>query len=81
MASWVFGTNTIGAGQTQRWWLSWNTYPGFEVIGVQPTTPSAELDWDTPGMQTNANGSVQYWVTVSNKSAVPVTFHFRGSSV
>jgi hypothetical protein len=81
MSSWVYGTNTIGAGQTQRWWLSWGGYPGFEVIGVQSTTAGAELDWDTPGMQKNPDGSTLYWITVRNKSTVPVVFHFRGSLV
>jgi hypothetical protein len=73
------GANTLGPGQAQRWWLSWGGYPGLEWIGVQPTTPGAELDWDIPGMQKNADGSTLYWITVINKSSVPVTFHFRGS--
>ena len=79
MASWTWGTSVIGAGQTQRWWLSWGGYPGLEWIGVQPVTPGAELDWDTPGMQKDAGGGTLYWITVRNKSAVPITFHFRGS--
>lgn len=79
MASWTWGTSTIGAGQTQRWWLSWGGYPGLEWLGVQPVTPGVELDWDTPGMQKNPDGSTLYWITVRNNNVVPVTFHFRGS--
>jgi hypothetical protein len=65
--------------RNDRFW--WPGYPGFEVIGVQPTTPGAELDWDTPGMQENADGSTTYLITVRNPSAAPVSLHFRGSAV
>jgi len=78
--TWTWGTSTLNPGQTQRWWLSWSTDPGIEMIGVQAITPGAEIDYTTPGMQTNADGSVLYFVTVTNKGAVPVQFHFTGSS-
>jgi hypothetical protein len=81
MASWTFGTTTLAAGQTQRWWFSWPGYPGLEVIGVQPITAGAELDWDTPGMQKNPDGSTLYLITIRNRSAVPISLHFRGSAV
>jgi hypothetical protein len=81
MASWTWGTSTIGPGQTQRWWLSWGAYPGLEWVGVQPATAGAELDWDTQGIQQNADGSTLYWISVRNKSAVPIAFHFRGSAL
>ena len=78
--AWTWGTSTLNPGQTQRWWLSWSTDPGIEMIGVQAITPGAEIDYTTPGMQTNADGSVLYFVTVTNKGPVPVQFHFTGSS-
>jgi hypothetical protein len=30
-------------------------------------------------MQKDAGGGTLYWITVRNKSAVPITFHFRAS--
>ncbi len=50
------------------------------MIGVQAITPGAEIDYTNPGMQVNADGSVQYFVTVANKGSAPVQFHFTGSS-
>jgi hypothetical protein len=78
--AWTWGTNTLSPGQTQRWWLSWSTDPGIEMIGVQAITPGAEIDYTNPGMQVNADGSVLYFVTVTNNGRVPVQFHFTGSS-
>jgi hypothetical protein len=79
MASWTYGTNTLAPGQTQRWWLWWPGYPGLEVIGVQVTTPGAEVLYDTPGMQMNADGSTTYFLTVRNVGSVAAQYHFRGS--
>ena len=76
--SWTWGTNTLGAGQSQRWWLWWPGDPGFEVIGVQTTQPGAEIDWTTPGMQRNADGSTTYFLTVANRGQVAVQYSFRG---
>jgi hypothetical protein len=79
MQSWTWGTATIAAGQTQRWWLWWPTYPGFEVIGVQAMTPNDELRFEIPGFQRNADGSGTMTITVSNPTVESVTFHFRGT--
>jgi hypothetical protein len=79
MASWTWGTATIGAGATNRWWLWWPTYPGFEVIGVQATTPGDELRFETPGVQLNGDGSATYYISVINPTASTITFHFRGT--
>jgi IgA peptidase M64 len=81
MVSWTWGTSTLNAGQTQRWWLWWPGYPGLEVIGVQVTTPGAQIQYDTPGMQMNADGSATYFLTIRNVGAIPAQFHFRGSAV
>jgi hypothetical protein len=80
MPSWVFGTNTIGADQTQDWWLWWPGNPGFEVIGVQAITPGDELDIDSPGVQRNPDGSTTYFLSVINPGASDIVFHFRGSA-
>jgi hypothetical protein len=32
-------------------------------------------------MQKNPDGSTLYWISVTNNTAVPVTFHFRGSAL
>lgn len=76
--SWSWGTNALAAGQSQRWWLWWPTYPGLEVIGVQSLTPGVEIDYESPAMQSNADGSVTYFVTVTNMSSIAGQFHFVG---
>lgn len=81
MASWTYGTNTIGAGQTQNWWLWWSGYPGFEAIGVQAATAGNELDVDSLGVQQNGDGSTTYFLTVINPGTSDVEFHFRGSTL
>ena len=81
MPSWIYGTSTIGAGQTQNWWLWWPVDPGFEVIGVQAVTPGDELDTESPGIQRNADGSTTYFLSVVNPGTSDVVFHFRGSSL
>jgi IgA peptidase M64 len=81
MPSWIFGTNTIGAGETQDWWLWWPGYPGFEVIGVQVMTQGSELRTDTPGIQQNGDGSTTYFISVINPESNDVEFHFRGSAL
>ena len=77
---WTYGTNTLSPGQTQRWWLSWPHDPGIEMIGVQSITPGAEIDYANPGMQLNADGSVLYFVTVSNKGNIAAQYHFVGNT-
>jgi hypothetical protein len=79
MPSWVYGTNTINAGDTQDWWLWWPGYPGFEVIGVQVVTQGSALRIDTPGIQENGDGSTTYFISVINPESNGVEFHFRGS--
>ena len=81
MDSWTWGTNTLAAGQSQRWWLWWPGYPGFEAIGVQPTAPGAEIRFETPGMQMNADGSTTYFITVTNASSNAIQWHFRGGAL
>ena len=79
MSSWSWGTNTIAPLGSQRWWLWWPSYPGLEAIGIQAVTPSAELLFETPGVQRNADGSGTYFITIVNRTPSAVTFHFRGT--
>jgi len=81
MDSWTWGTNTLGPGQSQRWWLWWPGYPGFEGIGVHPATPGGEIRFEIPGMQMNADGSTTYFLTVTNVSSFAVQWHFRGGAL
>lgn len=81
MPSWTYATNTLNPGQTQRWWLWWPGYPGLEVIGVQVVTAGATMQFDTPGMQMNADGSTTYFLTVRNVGPIPALWHFRGQAV
>lgn len=76
--SWNWGTNVLAGGESQRWWLWWSTYPGLELIGVQSLTAGVEIDYDSAGMQSNADGSVTYFVTVTNMSSSAGQYHFVG---
>ena len=79
--AWTWGTNTLNPGQTQRWWLWWSGYPGFEVIGVQPINPGSEIQCTTPGVQMNNDGSTTYFITVRNVGPFAVQYHFRGNAI
>ena len=76
--AWTWGTNTLNPGQSQQWWLLWPGDPGLEIIGVQCITPGAEIQYTSPGMQTNADGSTTYFITVTNSGPVAVQYHFTG---
>ena len=78
--AWTYGTNTLNPGQSQRWWLWWPGDPGLEIIGVQCITPGAEIQYTTPGMQTNADGSSTYFITVTNVGPVAAQYHFVGAA-
>jgi hypothetical protein len=80
-ASWTWGDNTLAPGQAQRWWLWWPTYPGLEVVGVQSVTPGGEIDYSSPGMQSNGDGSATYFITITNVSGITVEYHFVGLPV
>ncbi len=77
-ADWIFGDNTLAPGESQRWWLWWPGYPGVEIIGVQCIAPGAEVDFTTPGMESNPDGSTTYFVTISNTSSIEVEYRFVG---
>ncbi len=79
--AWKFGTYTIQPKQSQRYWLAWGGYPGFEVIGVQPINPGSELDYTNPGVQMNNDGSTTYFITVINVGPYPVEFHLTGNAI
>jgi hypothetical protein len=78
--AWTWGTNTLSPGQSQRWWLSWPSDPGLEMIGVQAITSGAEIQYTDPGIQVSPDGSVSYFVTVTNRGQTSVQYHFCGSS-
>ncbi len=78
---WTWGTNTLAAGQTQRWWLWWPGYPGVEIIGVQVVTPGVEMRYGPPSVEINPDGSTTYLVDITNAGAVPAEYHFRGAPI
>jgi hypothetical protein len=80
-SDWAYGDNTLAPGETQRWWLWWPGYPGIEVIGVQCITPSGEVDYVTPGMQPNPDGSTTYYLTITNTSPITVEYRFVGFAI
>ena len=79
--AWTFGDNTLGAGESQRWWFWWPGYPGVEIIGVQCITTGGEIDYVMPGMQSNADGSATYYLTITNVSPIPVEYRFSGFEI
>jgi hypothetical protein len=81
LSAWAWGANTLNPGESQRWWLWWPTYPGMEIIGVEATSAGGEIQWTTPGMQINGDGSATYFITVTNVSPVTVNYSFRGSAI
>lgn len=78
--AWTFGANTLNPGESQRWWFWWPGYPGLEVIGVAPSNPGGEIQYTTPGMETNSDGSTTYFLTVANVGNSPLQYAFTGGT-
>jgi hypothetical protein len=78
---WSYGDNTLAAGESQRWWLWWPGYPGVEIIGVQCITPGGEIDYTTPGVETNGDGSTTYLLTITNTSSIDIEYRFVGFAI
>jgi hypothetical protein len=78
--AWTFGSNTLNPGEGQRWWFWWNGYPGLEVIGVAPSDPAGEIQYTTPGVQTNPDGSTTYFLTVTNIGSTAAQYAFTGGT-
>ena len=78
--AWTFGVNTLNPGESQRWWLWWPGYPGLELIGIAPSAPSSEIQYTTPGVETNSDGSTTYFLTVTNVGGSPAQYSFTGST-
>ena len=51
------------------------------MIGVEPATPGGELQVASPGMQTNADASATYLLTITNAGATTVEYAFRGTAL
>jgi hypothetical protein len=78
--AWTWGSNTLNPGEAQRWWLWWPGDPGLESIGVQAISSGSEIQYTMPGVQTNADGSTTYFITVTNTGPNVVQYHFCGNA-
>jgi hypothetical protein len=78
--AWTYGMNTLNPGESQRWWLWWPVYPGLELIGAAPSGPAGEIQYTTPGVETNADGSTSYFLTVTNLGSSPAQYSFTGNT-
>lgn len=78
--AWTFGNNTLNPGESQRWWLLWSGDPGLEAIGVAPSAPGSEIQYTSPGTQTNPDGSTTFFLTVTNVGNSVATYAFTGGT-
>jgi len=69
---------TLNANQTQRWFtFNWN--PANHIVWyMMPMTNQTvpELSWSVAVQRADAT-HVTYWITVTNLTAVPITFEGR----
>ena len=72
-------TGTLGPGASGRW-FTYNWDPSWHVVWyMMPTTVkngAPELDWDVAVERADAT-HVTYWITVTNRTAVPISFEGR----
>lgn len=72
-------TATMAPNATVKWYSA-NWPVAWHVVWyLMPTTPrpgAPELEWDVAVERADA-GHVTYWITVVNKTAIPVAFEGR----
>jgi len=73
------GFGTLGAGQSGRWWISYGGGDhGAQSIHANPLNPGACLEVNNQTKCRNNDGSITYWVTITNISGFATNFNLEG---
>lgn len=88
--AWSLNAGSIAAGQSVRWWLSWPSWPGPELIVARalPTrtsdlevTAPAELVVTDVSVKLELNGGYTYALSVTNRGPWGVPYELVGNAV
>jgi hypothetical protein len=73
------GFGTIGPGGVQQWFISYGgSDHGAQSIHANPLNPGATLQVNNQRKTRNNDGSVTYWVTITNVSGLTTNFNLEG---
>ncbi len=78
--SWEGLGGTLNPGQSVTWTYWWNGYHGIDVARARPVNPGSALRVSNPAQRLNADGSYNYFVTVTNDGPYPVNYRLTGTS-
>jgi len=79
--AWEAFNGSMNAGETQYWWYTFGSDQGVQLALANPFGYNAQLISSNYGKQRNSDGSVTYYVTVTNNGPEPVTFDLQGGGV
>jgi hypothetical protein len=74
-----FGTIAPGAQNAQNWNISYGgSDHGAQAIHANPLNPGATLQVNNQRKTRNNDGSVTYWVTITNVGGFTTNFNLEG---
>lgn len=75
------GTSSLAPGATSYWWWWFGTGPTIVTIAAIPETSDARLRITPPRVQRNGDGTVTYFVDVTNEASVMANYHLTAGLV
>lgn len=69
------GSASLAAGATAYWWVWFGTGPTIATIVAIPETNDARLRITPPRVQRNGDGTVTYFVDVTNEASAMASYH------
>jgi hypothetical protein len=69
------GTSSLAAGATAYWWVWFGTGPTIATIATIPESNDARLRITPPRVQRNGDGTVTYFVDVTNEASFMANYH------
>lgn len=76
-----YGTSSLAAGATAYWWLWFGTAPTIVTIAAIPESNDTRLRITPPRTQRNGDGTVTYFVDVTNEASAMATYHLTAGLV
>ena len=76
------GFGTIAPGASQRWWISHGGGDcGAQFNMANPLNPGGSLDVNSENKTHNFDGTITYWVTVTNVGGFITNFNWSGGGM
>lgn len=76
------GFGTISPGQTQRWFYTFGGADrGAQYCMAHPLNPGGSLQVNNQTKTRNNDGTITYWVSISNIGSVTTNFSLSGGGL